>query len=109
MKILMTAHTRDEHGLHFPGDIIELGDEDAIDYLKRGLALPYKEPVERAVVEKVEHATGPAQRSYQPPHVAHETPKSDKSEKPVQHQTVGVAHETKSDKSEKSEKKDESK
>ena len=43
MKILMTACTIDEEGKHFPGEVIEINDAVAEDYLKRGLALPAPE------------------------------------------------------------------
>lgn len=64
MKILMIAHTNDEEGLHEPGQVIDVRDEIATDYLNRGLALPYKEDkVERATVSKPETATGHPQKS----------------------------------------------
>jgi hypothetical protein len=39
MKILITAHTADEHGQHVPGDVVELGDEEARAYIEKGWAL----------------------------------------------------------------------
>ena len=39
MKVLITAHTSDEHGQHVPGDVIELGDEEAKAYIEKGWGL----------------------------------------------------------------------
>lgn len=66
MKLLMTAHTLDEHGTHEPGEIVELADEHGEKYIAEGLALPVdakakpKGKVERAVKEQRETAAGAA-------------------------------------------------
>lgn len=61
MKVLITAHTADEHGIHYPGDEIELGAEEARQYVEKQWGLivaPAKadDAVEAAADDAVETA-----------------------------------------------------
>ena len=67
MKIEMDVSTNDEHGQYTPGQVIDLHEAEALNYIKKGWAHPYKgKVVERAVVDAKEHAVAPAH-----PKVAH--------------------------------------
>lgn len=52
MKVLMQAHTIDEHGSHIPGDVIELGASEAQVYVERGWGVIIAE--EKRVIETPE-------------------------------------------------------
>jgi hypothetical protein len=65
MKLVMQVYTNnnDEQGQHSPGEIVDIPDELATEWLNRGWALPHKEAdVERAVGGAPEKATGKAQQ-----------------------------------------------
>jgi len=36
MKVLLTAHTNDEHGVHEPGEVLDLGVAEAQAYTQKG-------------------------------------------------------------------------
>jgi hypothetical protein len=58
MKIVFTAHTIAENGRHIPGDVIEIHDAAAEDYINRGLALKYEDALpEKAAIETPEDQT----------------------------------------------------
>lgn len=38
MKVKIVAYTSDEHGAHVPGDVLELNEGEAHEYVKRGWA-----------------------------------------------------------------------
>lgn len=60
MKVLITAHTLDEHGVHAPGDVIELSDGEARAYADKqwGILLPK----EKAAIETPESKSKPAKK-----------------------------------------------
>ena len=65
MKVLLTANVMNDDCVGNPGDVVEVRDEIGKGMIEQGLALkaPDEEkPVERAVADKRETATHPAQK-----------------------------------------------
>jgi len=57
-KVLITAHTSDEHGQHYPGDVIDLAEGEAQAYVDKqwGIIQPHESKEKAAAIETPEDA-----------------------------------------------------
>jgi hypothetical protein len=60
MKILVTAHTLTEEGAHYPGEVVDLPDELAAEWIERQWAIKHTE--KGAVIETPETGTAAAKK-----------------------------------------------